>query len=65
LRRLTEKKALVKSLSAAPRNKGCDDPNPFGCLIGMQDVINLMKAEGEVEGSTDMIRFFDPALVPK
>jgi len=31
----------------------------------MQDVINLMKAEGEVEGSTDMIRFFDPALVPK
>lgn len=32
---------------------------------GMQEVIDMMKADGEVEGSTDMARFFDPALVPK
>ena len=30
---------------------------------GMQGVIDLMKADGEVEGSTDMSRFYDPGLV--
>ena len=32
---------------------------------GMQDVIELMKADGEVEGAIDMSRFFDPGLVQK
>ena len=32
---------------------------------GMQEVIELMKRDGEVDGETNMRRFFDPSLIKK